>query len=217
MTPITQFEGIAAPLPLANVDTDKIIPGRFLKTISREGLGSALFDSLRREAHGRPRHDFVLNRPPYNHAAILVALENFGCGSSREHAPWALRDFGFRCIIAPSFADIFYNNCVKNGILPAVLSREEVDGLIVRTSRPADALLGVDLRNERVVAGSETFRIAIAAGPKRRLLEGLDEIALTLAHEPAISAYEDSRVHQGYRFAAVPMGFDMPLDKSGLL
>ncbi len=132
MDAFTTLTGVAAPLPLANVDTDKIIPARFLKTIKRSGLGVHLFDTLRFDPQGNERPEFVLNREPYRHAKILIAHENFGCGSSREHAPWALLDFGIRCVIAPDFADIFFNNCFKNGILPVRLPREVCDMLIER-------------------------------------------------------------------------------------
>lgn len=193
MTPFIWLAGIAAPLPLANVDTDKILAARFLKTISREGLGSALFDTLRRNPDGSLRQEFILNTPPYHQASILVALENFGCGSSREHAPWALLDFGIRCIIAPSFADIFYFNCIKNGILPVRLSRENVDTLLESIVHPDHARLRVDLPEQSVTLENKTLTFSIDTGSKRRLLEGLDEIALTLAYEANIKAFEAMR------------------------
>ena len=146
MQAFTELTGVAAPLPLANVDTDKIIPARFLKTIKRTGLGVNLFDTLRYDAEGQERPDFVLNQPPYRHAEVLIAHENFGCGSSREHAPWALLDFGIRCVIAPSFADIFHNNCFKNGILPVALPREICDQLM------EDARLGGNARTSRSIS-----------------------------------------------------------------
>jgi len=190
MTPFVRLEGIAAPLPLANVDTDKIIAGRYLKTITRDGLGTALFDTLRKNADGSARKEFVLNAAPYDQASILVVLENFGCGSSREHAPWALLDFGIRCIIAPSFADIFYFNCIKNGILPVTLSRENVETILECIADPNHARLIVDLPEQSIGLASATLTFAIESGSKRRLLGGLDEIALTLAYEPHIQAYE---------------------------
>lgn len=181
------------PLPLANVDTDKILAGRFLKTISREGLGTALFDTLRRNPDGSPHREFILNTAPYDRASILVVLDNFGCGSSREHAPWALLDFGIRCIIAPSFADIFYFNCIKNGILPVTLSREKVDRVLECIAEPSHATVSVDLPEQSITLASETLSFAIDAGSKRRLLEGLDEIALTLVYEADIKAFETIR------------------------
>jgi 3-isopropylmalate/(R)-2-methylmalate dehydratase small subunit len=193
MTPFIRLEGIAAPLPLANVDTDKICAGRFLKTVSREGLEAALFDSLRRNPNGRPRKEFILNIAPYDRASVLVVLDNFGCGSSREHAPWALLDFGIRCIIAPSFADIFYFNCIKNGILPVTLARETVDDVLKCIAEPSRATLSVDLPEQSISLVSETLSFAIDAGSKRRLLEGLDEIALTMVYEPDIQAFEAAR------------------------
>jgi 3-isopropylmalate/(R)-2-methylmalate dehydratase small subunit len=191
MTPFTTLTGVAAPLPLANVDTDKIIPARFLKTIKRTGLGVHLFDTLRYDADGAERPEFVLNREPYRHAEILIAHENFGCGSSREHAPWALLDFGIRCVIAPDFADIFFNNCFKNGILPVRLPRAVCDALIEDARLGGNARITVDLRRQVVVRPSGE-EIAFEVDPFRRhtLLEGLDDIGQTLQHAPAIAAYE---------------------------
>jgi 3-isopropylmalate/(R)-2-methylmalate dehydratase small subunit len=190
MTPFTRLQGIAAPLPIANVDTDKIIAGRYLKTVSREGLGHALFESLRRDAAGALIPNFILNRPAYAHARFLVALENFGCGSSREHAPWALMDFGIRCIVAVSFAEIFYTNCLKNGILPVCLPRHQVDELLLIVSVPEQAEVEVDLETQTLMAGQMVWQFDIAASAKRRLLEGRDDIAMTLTHEQAIEAFE---------------------------
>jgi 3-isopropylmalate/(R)-2-methylmalate dehydratase small subunit len=194
MRAFTTLTGIAAPLALANVDTDKIIPARFLKTIKRSGLGVHLFDPLRYGADGAENPDFVLNRAPYRDAEILIAHENFGCGSSREHAPWALLDFGIRCVIAPDFADIFYNNCFKNGILPIRLPREICDALMDDARLGGNARLTVDLQRQLVIRpnGEE---IAFEVDPSRRhlLLEGLDEIALTLGHAGAIDAFEAAR------------------------
>jgi 3-isopropylmalate/(R)-2-methylmalate dehydratase small subunit len=191
MDKFTTLTGVAAPLPLINVDTDMIIPKQFLKTIARTGLGKNLFDEMRYDAEGREIPDFVLNRPAYRNAQILVAGENFGCGSSREHAPWALLDFGIRCVIAPSFADIFYNNCFKNGILPIVLPQEDVDRLMDDAGRGANATLTVDLKSQ-TIRGPDGGEIAfeVDAFRKRCLLEGLDDIGLTLEKAEAIDAYE---------------------------
>ncbi|MEC3947661.1 3-isopropylmalate dehydratase small subunit [Sphingobium sp. HWE2-09] len=182
---------VAAPLPLANVDTDKILAGQFLKTITREGLGAKLFHTLRYSEEGRARPDFILNRSPWRDAGILIALENFGCGSSREHAPWALRDFGIRCIIAPSFADIFYNNCFKNAILPIVLSAGEVRRLLTLAGNPASATMTIDLVSQRVrlIDGSE-ISFDLAAERKQALLEGVDEIGSSLKRLPEIEGWE---------------------------
>jgi 3-isopropylmalate/(R)-2-methylmalate dehydratase small subunit len=191
MQPFTTLTGVAAPLPLANVDTDKIIPARFLKTIKRTGLGVHLFDTLRYDDTGAERPEFVLNREPYRGAKILIAHENFGCGSSREHAPWALLDFGISCVIAPDFADIFCNNCFKNGILPVRLPRAVCDQLMEDARLGGNARLTVDLERQVVIRPNgteEKFEI----DPFRRhlLLEGLDDIGQTLQHAPAIDAYE---------------------------
>ena len=191
MQPFTTLTAVAAPLPLANVDTDKIIPARFLKTIKRTGLGQHLFDTLRFDADGRERADFVLNQPAYREAGVLVAHENFGCGSSREHAPWALLDFGIRCVIAPSFADIFHANCFKNGMLPIALPREVCDALMADAAFGANARLTVDLARQVVVRpNGEEIPFEVDPFRKRLLLEGLDEIGQTLQHAPAIDAYE---------------------------
>jgi 3-isopropylmalate/(R)-2-methylmalate dehydratase small subunit len=192
----TTLTAIAAPLPEANIDTDKIIPARFLKTIKRSGLGVNLFDAMRYE-NGAERPDFVLNREPYRHAGILIAHENFGCGSSREHAPWALLDFGIRCIIAPSFADIFYNNCFKNGMLPIVLPRETCDQLMRDTAMGGNARLTVDLERQ-VVVRPDGEEIAFSIDPlrRRRLLEGLDDIGETLQHTDAIERFEQKRASE---------------------
>ncbi|TVQ55776.1 MAG: 3-isopropylmalate dehydratase small subunit [Rhodobacteraceae bacterium] len=186
--------GVAAPLPLINVDTDMIIPKQFLKTIKRTGLGKNLFDEMRYDEDGAERPDFVLNKPAYRDAKILVAGDNFGCGSSREHAPWALLDFGIRCVIAPSFADIFYNNCFKNGILPIVLPQAEVDKLMDDAERGANAILTVDLEAQ-TISGPDGGSIAFDIDPhlKRCLLEGLDDIGLTLEKADAIAAFETRR------------------------
>jgi 3-isopropylmalate/(R)-2-methylmalate dehydratase small subunit len=191
MEKFTTLTGVAAPLPLINVDTDMIIPKQFLKTIERSGLGRNLFDEMRYTPDGEEVPDFVLNRPAYRRAQILVAGENFGCGSSREHAPWALLDFGIRCVIAPSFADIFYNNCFKNGILPIVLPQEEVDKLMDDAERGANAILSVDLERQEIT-GPDGGRITFEIDPFRKhcLLNGLDDIGLTLEKAAAIDAFE---------------------------
>ena len=191
MRAFTTLTAVAAPLPMANVDTDKIIPARFLKTIRRSGLGVHLFDTLRFDEAGAEREDFVLNRPAYRNAEILIAHENFGCGSSREHAPWALLDFGIRCVIAPDFADIFHGNCFKNGILPIALPREVCDALMEDARLGANARITVDLERQRVVRpNGEEIPFTVDTLRRRMLLEGLDEIGQTLERGPAIEAYE---------------------------
>ena len=183
--------GVAAPLPMLNVDTDMIIPKQFLKTIKRTGLGRHLFDEMRFTAAGAEIEDFVLNRPAYRNAQILVAGDNFGCGSSREHAPWALLDFGIRCVISTGFADIFHNNCFKNGILAIVLPQEDVDRLMDDAGRGANATLTVDLGAQEIHR-PDGGTISFDMDPFRRhcLLEGLDDIGLTMRKAPAIDAYE---------------------------
>jgi 3-isopropylmalate/(R)-2-methylmalate dehydratase small subunit len=191
MEAFSTLTAIAAPLPMANVDTDKIIPARFLKTIKRTGLGVHLFDTLRYDADGGERADFVLNQEPYRRAQILIAHENFGCGSSREHAPWALLDFGIRCVIAPDFADIFHNNTFKNGILPIRLPREICDLLIQDARLGGNARLTIDLAEQIVVRpNGEKIRFEIDPFRKHLLLNGLDDIGQTLQHAPAIDRYE---------------------------
>jgi 3-isopropylmalate/(R)-2-methylmalate dehydratase small subunit len=191
MQAFTTLTGIAAPLPKANVDTDQIIPARFLKSIERTGFGKNLFANFRYNPDGTENPDFVLNQEPYRKAEVLVAFENFGCGSSREHAPWALLDFGIRCVIAPDFADIFHNNSFKNGVLPVKLPRAVCEQLIEDARMGGNARITVDLEREVVVRpnGEEIpFRI----DPLRRhlLLNGLDDIGQTLQHAPAIDAFE---------------------------
>lgn len=191
MEPFTKLTAPAAPLPLANVDTDKIIPARFLKTIKRSGLGVHLFDPLRYDGDGKERPEFVLNQEPYRHAEILIAHENFGCGSSREHAPWALLDFGIRCVIAPDFGDIFFNNCFKNGILPIRMSRRVCDQLIDDARLGGNARLTVDLVRQVIVRpGGEEIPFDVDPFRKHLLLNGLDDIGQTLQHAPKIEAYE---------------------------
>jgi len=191
MYKFTTLTAAAAPLNVANVDTDKIIPARFLKTIKRTGLGKSLFADMRYNDDGSEKPDFVLNQEKYRHAQILVAGDNFGCGSSREHAPWALLDFGIRCVIAPSFADIFFNNCFKNGILPIALPEEVVVKLMDDASLGTNARLTVDLERQ-VVVRPNGEEIAFNVDPFRKhcLLNGLDDIGLTLEHTAAIDAYE---------------------------
>jgi len=185
------LRGVAAPLPMINVDTDMIIPKQFLKTIKRTGLGKNLFDELRFETDGREKPDFVLNQPAYRKAQILVAGENFGCGSSREHAPWALLDFGIRCVIATSFADIFYNNCFKNGILPIRLPQSDVDLLMDDAKRGSNAIVTVDLEKQEIT-GPDGGLIHFDIEPFRKhcLLNGLDDIGLTLEKAGDIDSFE---------------------------
>jgi 3-isopropylmalate/(R)-2-methylmalate dehydratase small subunit len=191
MTPFTTLTGTAVPLNMANVDTDKIIPARFLKTIKRSGLGVHLFASLRYNDDDSEKPDFILNQPKYRHAEILIAGENFGCGSSREHAPWALLDFGIRCVIAPSFADIFHGNCFKNGILPIALPPETCAQLMADAALGTNARLTIDLERQVVIRpDGEEIHFEVDAFRKHCLLNGLDDIGLTLAHEAAITTYE---------------------------
>ena len=191
MERFTTLTGIAAPLPMLNVDTDQIIPKQFLKTIKRTGLGRHLFAPMRYDAEGAENPDFVLNREPYRDAGIIVAGANFGCGSSREHAPWALLDFGVRCVIAPSFADIFFNNCFKNGILAIALDAAAVEGLLDAIGDGAQATLTVDLDEQAITApDGGVLRFEVDAFRKHCLLNGLDEIGLTLQQEDEIAAFE---------------------------
>jgi 3-isopropylmalate/(R)-2-methylmalate dehydratase small subunit len=197
MQSFVRHEGLVAPLDRVNVDTDAIIPKQFLKRIERAGFGDVLFFDWRFDPQGRENPEFVLNREPYRKATILLARANFGCGSSREHAPWALADFGFRCVIAPSFADIFFNNCFKNGMLPVRLTEAEVDELFRLANEPGGRRLTVDLENQTVTDGVG-FKAAFQVDPFRKkcLLEGLDDIGLTLKHEAAISEFESRRSYQ---------------------
>ncbi len=191
MEKFQNFEGVAASLPIINVDTDMIIPKQFLKTVTRTGLGKNLFFEMRYTQDGAEKPDFVLNREPWNHATILVAGQNFGCGSSREHAVWAIADFNIRCIIAPSFADIFYSNCFKNGILPIQLSQGDVETLMKDAERGRDGSLAINLEAQTVTRGDgSVFSFEIDPFLKRCLLEGLDDIALTLQKEDKIAAFE---------------------------
>ena len=191
MDKFTTLTGIAAPMPLVNIDTDMIIPKQFLKTIKRSGLGVNLFDEMRYDQDGNEIPDFVLNKPQYREAQILVAGDNFGCGSSREHAPWALLDFGIRCVISTSFADIFYNNCFKNGILPITLPQEQVDVLMSDAEKGANARITVDLESQTVTASDgQTFAFELDSFKKHCLLNGLDDIGLTLEKAAAIDSFE---------------------------
>ncbi|MCW8861371.1 MAG: 3-isopropylmalate dehydratase small subunit [Rhodospirillales bacterium] len=194
MEKFTTLTGVAAPLSIKNIDTDMIIPKQFLKTIKRSGLGKHLFDEMRYNDDGSEREDFVLNKPAYRKASILVGGENFGCGSSREHAPWAILDFGIRCVIAPSFADIFYNNCFKNGILPIRLPREDVDKLMADAERGANATVTIDLDKQQIT-GPDGGVIAFDIDPFRKhcLMNGLDDIGLTLEKAAKIDAFEEKR------------------------
>ena len=191
MDKFTKMTGIAAPMPLVNIDTDMIIPKQFLKTIARSGLGKNLFDEMRFTLDGAEIPGFVLNQPAYRKAEILVAGDNFGCGSSREHAPWALLDFGIRCVISTSFADIFYNNCFKNGILPIVAPQEVIDLLMADARKGANARMTVDLENQTVTTSDgQGFSFDIDPFRKHCLLNGLDDIGLTLEKVTAIDSFE---------------------------
>jgi len=209
MEKFTRLTGVAAPLPMVNVDTDMVIPKNYLKVTERTGLGKHLFAEMRFNADGSERPDFVLNRPAWRQAEILVAFENFGCGSSREHAPWALRDFGIRCVIAPSFADIFFNNCFKNGILPLVLPKAVCAELIDDAERGANATLTIDLEAQELTR-PDGERIAFEVEPSRRsrLLAGLDEIGATVAKAHRIDAFE-ARVRRSQPWRATTL--DGPL------
>ena len=195
MQAFTKLTGIAAPLPKANVDTDQIIPARFLKSISRLGFGKNLFANFRFKEDGSENPDFVLNQEPYRKAEVLIAFENFGCGSSREHAPWALLDFGIRCVIAPDFADIFHNNCFKNGVLPVRLPREICEKLMEDAKMGGNARITVDLERQVVVRPQgEEIPFEVQAFRKFCLTNGLDDIGLTLRHADKIKAFEAERL-----------------------
>ncbi len=197
MEKFTKITGVAAPLPIVNVDTDMIIPKDYLKTIKRTGLGTGLFAEMRYNEDGTENPDFVLNKPAYRNAQILVAGDNFGCGSSREHAPWALLDFGIRCVISTSFADIFYNNCFKNGILPITVSQEDLDKLMDDAERGANATISVDLEAKEIRGPDGGVVKFDLDGFKRHcLLNGLDDIGLTMEKAPAIDSFEKARSQQ---------------------
>jgi 3-isopropylmalate/(R)-2-methylmalate dehydratase small subunit len=185
------LQGIAAPLPIVNIDTDMIIPKQFLKTIKRTGLGVSLFYEMRYDTEGKLVDNFVLNTKPYDQSKILVAGDNFGCGSSREHAPWSLKDFGIRCVISTSFADIFYNNCFQNGILPIVVNAEELDQLMSAAKNQTE--FNIDLPNQSIQAGNLSFNFAIEVYRKERLLQGLDDIGITLGYQDDITSYESNK------------------------
>ncbi|MEZ5686677.1 MAG: 3-isopropylmalate dehydratase small subunit [Paracoccaceae bacterium] len=191
MEKFTKFTGIAAPMPLVNIDTDMIIPKIFLKTIKRSGLGVNLFDEMRYDREGNELPDFVLNKPQYREASILIAGDNFGCGSSREHAPWALADFGIKVIVSTSFADIFFNNSFKNGMLPIVLPQEQVDILMKDAEKGSNARMTVDLENQEITTSDGTvIKFDVDPFKKHCLLEGLDDIGLTLEKASAIDSFE---------------------------
>jgi 3-isopropylmalate/(R)-2-methylmalate dehydratase small subunit len=199
MDKFTTLEGVAAPLRTINVDTDRIIPAKYLKTIRRTGLGKSLFAEMRYREDGTENPDFILNRAAYRNAKILVCGDNFGCGSSREHAPWALADFGIRCVISTSFADIFFNNCAKNGILAIVVAPEDLEALFEDAERGANATLSIDLEAQ-TIRGPDggVLQFDIEPGRKHNLLNGLDEIGLTLERASAIDAYEQRLAQRGW-------------------
>ena len=208
MDKFTQLTGVAAPLPAINIDTDKIIPKVYLKSIKRTGFGKHLFAELRYKADGSENPDFVLNQPAYRNAKILIGAENFGCGSSREHAPWALLDFGIRCIVAPSFADIFYNNCFKNGILPVSLPKEIVEELMKDAEKGANAVMTVDLEAQTITR-PDGEKVHFDVEPFRRhcLFNGLDDIGLTEQKDKEIAAYEEkARLARPWQFGMTQRG-----------
>ncbi|MBT9386351.1 3-isopropylmalate dehydratase small subunit [Pseudooceanicola sp. CBS1P-1] len=191
MEKFEKFSGIAAPMPLVNIDTDMIIPKQYLKTIKRSGLGVSAFAEMRYDEQGNEIPDFVLNKPAYREASVIVAGDNFGCGSSREHAPWALADFGIKVIVSTSFADIFFNNCFKNGMLPIVMPQEVVDVLMKDAEKGANARMEVDLEAQTIsTSDGQVFPFEVDAFRKHCLLEGLDDIGLTMEKAPAIDAFE---------------------------
>ena len=194
MEKFDKHRGVAAPLNMINIDTDKLIPKQFLKTIKRTGLGKHLFNEIRFNADGSENEDFVLNKPAYRKASILVAGDNFGCGSSREHAPWALLDYGVKCIISTSFADIFFNNCFKNGILPIVVSKEELDQLMDDADNGANSVLDIDLENQHIGRpNGEKINFEIDEFRKHCLINGLDDIGLTMQKQSNIDDFEKKR------------------------
>ncbi|HUC10060.1 MAG TPA: 3-isopropylmalate dehydratase small subunit [Stellaceae bacterium] len=202
MEKFTELTGVAAPLPIINLDTDKIFPAIYLKTIKRTGLSQWLFQEIRFRADGSENPDFVLNQPSYRNAKILIGADNFGCGSSREHAPWALLDFGIRCVIAPSFADIFYNNCFKNGILPIALPKEIVETLMEDAQKGANAVMTIDLESQTITRpDGEKVRFEVDAFRKNCLLNGLDDVGLTEQKAAEIADYEaKARVARPWQF-----------------
>ena len=208
MEQFRKHTGLVAPLDRVNVDTDQMVPKQFLKLLTREGYGRVLFYDWRYLPGEKPNPDFVLNYPRYKGASIILARANFGCGSSREHAPWAILDYGFRAILAPSYADIFYNNCFKNGILPVTLTNEQMDELFARTEKAEGYKLTVDLE-QQVVTDDRGLRYSFTIDPFRRecLLKGLDDIGLTLQHEPEISAFEKKGVRAPRMYQPVDVKF----------
>jgi len=189
MKKFNTLKGIPANLPMINVDTDMIIPKQFLKTIKRTGLGKSLFFEMRYDDNGKENREFILNKEPYNNSTILLAGKNFGCGSSREHAPWALLDFGIRCVISPSFADIFYNNCFKNGMLPIILEEKKIEELTQYSERKEN--IEINLANQEIFFGNKRIQFEIDAFKKKCLLNGLDDIAMSLEQSEKISSYEE--------------------------
>jgi 3-isopropylmalate/(R)-2-methylmalate dehydratase small subunit len=208
MQPFKKHSGLVAPLDRVNVDTDQMVPKQFLKLLTREGYGRVLFYDWRYHRGENPDPDFVLNYPRYKDASILLARANFGCGSSREHAPWAILDYGFRAILAPSYADIFYNNCFKNGILPVTLSNEQMDELFKHTEQNEGYRVTVDLENQ-VVTDEKGLRYSFTVDPFRRecLLKGLDDIGLTLVHEADISSFEQKNLRHPKMYEPVDVKF----------
>ncbi|MBI37718.1 MAG: 3-isopropylmalate dehydratase small subunit [Alphaproteobacteria bacterium] len=202
MEKFTKVTGVAAPLPMVNIDTDKIIPKQFLKTIERTGLGKGLFHELRTDSSGKNTGEFVLDRPPYNNAKIIIAGPNFGCGSSREHAPWALQDFGVKVVISSSYADIFYNNSFKNGMLLIQLSPEQVDELMAVANDSENPELSIDLEKQEILApNGVSYSFDLEPFLKQCLLEGLDDIGLTLQKDEKISSFEDKqRIGQPWNY-----------------
>ncbi len=193
MDKFDKLSGVAAPMPMVNIDTDMIIPKQFLKTIKRSGLGVNLFDEMRYDRQGNEIPDFVLNKPQYRDAEILVAGDNFGCGSSREHAPWAIKDFGIKCVIAPSYADIFYSNCFKNGILPIALPQEQVDVLMKDAEKGSNARIEIDLEAQTITTSDgEVFTFEVDSFKKHCLMNGLDDIGLTMEKAASIETFEAS-------------------------
>jgi len=204
MEPFITHSGLVMPLDRVNVDTDQMVPKQFLKALTREGFGRILFYDWRYHPGEKPNPDFVLNFPRYKGASILLARANFGCGSSREHAPWGVKDYGFRAIIAPSYADIFYNNCFKNGILPAILTEAEVDELFQRTESEAGYTLSIDLPSQTIKDSyGHTFNFEIAPSRKEVLLKGLDDIGTSLLHADAIDAYEKTHPEKAHMYETV--------------
>ena len=194
MDKFSTLQGIAAPLPIVNIDTDMIIPKQFLKTIKRTGLGVSLFYEMRYDTEGKLIEDFVLNTKPYDQSKILVAGDNFGCGSSREHAPWALLDFGIRCVISPSFADIFYNNCFKNGILPIVLDEKTIQELSEYSKRGSE--IEIKIQEQEIVYGNKVAKFDLDSFKKKCLIEGIDDIGLSLEKISNIKSYEEKISNQ---------------------